>query len=187
MSGRLTLVCHASTEAVRAAVFPKDEPLDPRGRALAAALSSRLGRVDAAWTGPSLRARQTAAALRLDAAVEPALADIDLGRWAGHALSEIAAVEPDAVRAWTAEVGATPHGGESINDLLERVAPWLDARARDGRRTLAVTHAAVMRAALVLALDAKPLSFWRIDVAPLCRLELRRGSGTWRLRTIGPV
>jgi broad specificity phosphatase PhoE len=186
VSGRLTMICHASTAAVRAALFPADEPLEPLGQAQAAALPSHFGRVDVAWTGPSLRARQTAAALRLDAAVEPALRDIDLGRWAGHSLAEIEAAEPDAVRAWTREAGAAPHGGESIVALLARVAPWLDARARDDRRAVAVTHAAVMRAALVLAIDAKPLSFWRVDIAPLCRVELRAASGVWRLRSICP-
>lgn len=186
MNGRLTMLCHASTGAVRAAIFPRDEPLEPRGHAQAAALSSHLGGVDVAWTSPSLRACQTAEALRLDAAVEPLLGDIDLGRWAGHSLAEIESREPDAVRAWTTQADAAPHGGESIDDLLERVAPWLDARARDGRRAVAVTHAAVMRAAIILAIGARPLSFWRIDIAPLCRVDLRAGSGVWRLRSIRP-
>jgi broad specificity phosphatase PhoE len=184
MSGRLMMICSASTPSLRGAVFPADEPLDAQGHAQACALAGQLGRVDAAWTGPSLRARQTGDALQLHAVVEPVLRDIDLGRWTGHSLAEIAAAEPDAMRAWTTEPAAAPHGGETIAGVIERVRPWLDMCARDGRRGVAVTHAAVMRAAIILAIDAPPQSFWRIDIPPLCRVDLRANSGVWRLRSI---
>ena len=71
-----------------------------------------------------------------------------------------------------------------VMDLLSRIQPWLDAAAGDNRRAVAVTHASVIRAAIILAIDAKPVSFWRIDVAPLCRVELRVNAGHWRLRSI---
>ena len=151
---------------------------------MACEMASQLGRVDVAWTSPALRARQTAAALQLDAEVDPRLGDIALGRWAGHSLDEIAAAEPEAVRAWTSDPGAAPHGGESVIDLLSRIEPWLAAVAGDDRRAVAVTHASVIRAAIILAIDAKPVSFWRIDIAPLCRVELRMNAGHWRLRSI---
>ena len=79
MSVMLTLISHASTRAVRDVAFPMDEPLDPQGRAQAAALAGEIRRVDAAWTSPALRARQTADALTLSATIEPALRDIDYG------------------------------------------------------------------------------------------------------------
>jgi broad specificity phosphatase PhoE len=50
---------------------------------------------------------------------------------------------------------------------------------------VAVTHPAVIRAAIILALDAKPLSFWRIDIPPLYRVRLRGNSGRWTLLSIG--
>jgi hypothetical protein len=78
------MVSHASTDAVRDAAFPLDEPLDTGGEAKARALAASLRRVDAAWSSPALRARQTAVALGLDAATDPVLRDIDLGRWAGQ-------------------------------------------------------------------------------------------------------
>jgi broad specificity phosphatase PhoE len=181
------MVCHAATSAVRAAHFPLDEALDSRAHTMACEMAPQLGRVDVAWTSPALRARQTAAALQLDADVDPLLRDMELGRWAGHSLEEIAAAEPEAVRAWTSEPDAAPHGGESVMDLLSRIQPWLDATAGDDRRAVAVTHASVIRAAIILAIDAKPVSFWHIDVAPLCRVELRMNAGHWRLRSIEPA
>jgi broad specificity phosphatase PhoE len=187
MSVRLTLICHASTSAVREVAFPADEPLDVQGQAKASALGRELRRVDAAWTSPALRARQAAAALQLEAMVDPVLRDVDLGRWTGRSFAEIQEIEPDGIVAWTSQSDASPHGGESVIVLLERIAGWLDALKReDGKRVAAVTHPAVIRAAVVHAIDAKPMSFWRIDIAPLCRVSLQGNPRSWTLRSIRP-
>jgi broad specificity phosphatase PhoE len=185
MSIILTLISHASTRAVRDAAFPMDEPLDPQGRAKAAALAADRRRIDVALTSPALRARQTAEALQLDATVDPALRDIDLGRWAGLVLSDIQGTEPDAVADWISKTDAAPHGGESVADVLERIAPWLGSLSRGAKHVVAVTHPAVIRAAVILAIDAKPASFWRIDVAPLCRVRLSGNGFRWNLQSIG--
>lgn len=187
MSVRLTLICHGSTGAVREAAFPADEPLDPQGQARAAQLATAIRGVDAAWTSPALRAVQTAAALQLAAAVEPALRDIDLGRWAGHGFSDIQGSEPDAIAAWVSRSDAAPHGGESVEVLLRRVSGWLGELRGNDRRVVAVTHAAVIRAAIVLGIDAKPMSFWRIDIAPLCFVRLQGSGNRWTLRSIVPA
>jgi broad specificity phosphatase PhoE len=184
MSLRLLLICSASTNGVRSAAFPADEPLDAQGHTSAAALSGELGSFAIVRTSPALRARETAASLGLAASVDPALRDLDVGRWAGRPLTEIEAAEPAGLAAWTSDIDAAPHGGEAIAALLERTRLWLDAcRTRRGR-ILAVTHAAVIRAAVIHAIDAKPSSFWRIDVAPLCRADLRSNGERWVLRAL---
>jgi broad specificity phosphatase PhoE len=186
VSVRLTLICHAATPAVRSAAFPLDEAIDLRGEAKAAALAAGLGRVDTAWSGPELRTRQTAVVLRLDAAVDPALRDIDLGRWAGRSFSDVLAAEPASIAAWTGDSTAAPHGGESVDDLLRRVAPWLDRVRQDTGRFVAVTHPSVIRAAVTLAIDAGADSFWRIDAGPLCQVRLRGRRSRWTLRSLEP-
>ena len=60
MTRRLLLVRHASTDAVRAAAFGADEPLDDRGRVAAAQLSARLPRADEVLVSPARRAAETA-------------------------------------------------------------------------------------------------------------------------------
>jgi broad specificity phosphatase PhoE len=100
-------------------------------------------------------------------------------------LADIAAAEPEAVAAWLADPNAAPHGGESLTALVGRVADWLDSDRIRGR-TLAVTHAAVMRAAVVHVLGAPVRSFWRIDVAPLSIIELRRNGRRWTLHASQP-
>jgi broad specificity phosphatase PhoE len=179
MSLRLTLISHAATKATRAAIFPLDEPLEPESYAKAAAVAGGMGRVDGAWTSPALRAVQTAKALGLEAAIDPALRDIDLGQWAGKSLAELEAADPLGLARWMEDVSAAPHGGESVDRLLQRVSGWLDTVSRSTGRLVAVTHAAVIRAAAVIALDAHPQSFWRIDVEPLCFSRLQARGGRW--------
>ncbi len=184
MTAHLTLIAHAATRAVRDAAFPSDEPLDAQGHAKTAAAAA-LRRVDRAWTSPALRARQTASALQLDAVVETALRDIDFGAWSGHTMATVQAAAPEAVAAWLTDASAAPHGGESVADLLGRIAPWLQEVGRQEGRLVAVTHPSVIRAAILLALAAPPGSFWRIDIAPLCRVRLRGQAGRWTLLAIG--
>ena len=185
MTARVILICHGSTDAVRAARFPTDEPLDEFGLKGARPLAVGLPKVDRCWTSPELRTRQTARALELDAEIEPMLRDCDYGAWAGQTLDEIHAREPDAASAWLLDPAATPHGGESIAAVIRRVGQWLADEQERGQRAIVVTHPAVIRAAIVHAVEAVPQSFWRIDVAPLSVTRLSGRHGRWNLSAAG--
>ncbi|GGK66954.1 hypothetical protein Ppa06_23620 [Planomonospora parontospora subsp. parontospora] len=137
------------------------------------------GRGPAVLRAPERRCLQTAQALGLRAGPDPLLADWDHGRWRGMTLAEVEAAEPMELAAWLSDPEAAPHGGESVLDLLGRVAGWLSAAAPG--RTVAVTHPAVVRAAVVQVLDAPARSFWRVDAAPLARVALTGRGGHWRL------
>jgi broad specificity phosphatase PhoE len=186
MTTHLKLLCHASTDTVRNAAFPADEPLDAQGRRKLAALSSRLGHADHYLASPALRAAQTAESLGLDAVVEPLLRDCDYGRWAGRSFDETQRDEPAAIAAWLRDPAATPHGGESVVALIERMTAWLATQGAPGV-TIAITHAAIIRAALVVALQADPRSFWRIDVGPLTLARLSGAEGRWNLVSLGAL
>jgi broad specificity phosphatase PhoE len=184
MSVRLTLICHAATAATREAAFPADEPLDAQGQAAAAARAPGLRRVDAAWTSPAPRARQTATALGLAATVDDRLRDMDMGRWAGRLLADVERAEPSAMALWTGDAAAAPHGGESVVDVIARVGGWLDAMGHATGKVVAVTHPAIVRACVVVALGARPGAFWRIDIAPLGGAEFQGRAGAWTLRSL---
>jgi broad specificity phosphatase PhoE len=187
MHTRLTLVCAGATAATKAAAFPRDEPLETRSLAMVPELAKHLhlsGRVLAA---PSLAARQTAEILSHDVCKEEALADWNCGRWAGRRLAELEEKEPQALAQWLSDPDAAPHGGESLAGLCGRVASWLDARNGSERRIAAVTHAAVVRCAVVGSLGAPLLSFWRLDVLPLSVTELRGDGKRWHVRSFGAV
>jgi broad specificity phosphatase PhoE len=187
MTIRLKLLCHASTPAVRTAAFPCNEPLDVQGRRKLEALPHRLLRADRWFTSPALRATQTAEALNIDAAVAPQLRDCDHGRWAGRAFAAVQTEEPEAVAQWLRDPASAPHGGESIQALTERVGDWLEAQSATDGTSGAVTHAAIIRAAIVHAIGAELRSFWRIDVAPLSLARLNGGDGRWTLVSLGPM
>ncbi len=187
MTPRITLICHATTRAIRSATFGGDDSLDEVGKAKAERLAGRLGRVDHCWTSPALAARETAAALGLTAVADERLRNCDFGRWTGLRFQQVLLREPRKLVSWIRNPSSSPHGGESIPQLLERVAAWIVERGRDQGHTVAVTHAAVVRGAIVHVIQAQLPSFWRIDVLPLSQTELRTNGRRWVLRSIGPI
>lgn len=185
MTARLLLISHASTDAVRKSTFPVDEVLDQHGRTDAAALAGHLPRADRFWTSPELRTRQTAEALLVSASVQPMLRDCDYGKWSGQTFDDVYAQDPEAATAWLRDVGATPHGGELILSLMQRVAEWLAEKQTQHQQSIVVTHATIIRAAIIHAIEATPQSFWRIDIAPLSMTRLSGANGRWNLVSAG--
>jgi broad specificity phosphatase PhoE len=178
---RLTLVSHAMTDAMAAGRFPADEPLNDIGcRQAKAVVGLDVPNDTRLFAGPERRARQTAQLLGLDAAVQPRLADLDCGAWRGRALDEL---DRDDLAGWLTDPARAPHGGESIVVLIDRVAGWLASLTQGATvPTVAVTHPAVIRAAIVLALDAPPKSFWRIDIAPAGKTAMHFRGDRWTVR-----
>ncbi|MQY27857.1 histidine phosphatase family protein [Nocardia aurantia] len=178
---RLTLVTHAITDAVQAARFPADEPLNALGRRAAdrAAGLPCATHPDLIRLAPELRATETAAALRLPGEIDPALADLHHGRWAGTSMDTVPAED---LTAWLTDPEFRGHGGESLTDLLDRVRAWLDRTVEEPGRIVAVTHPAIARACVLIALDSPARSFWRLDIPPLSVTTLHhRGTG-WTVR-----
>lgn len=180
MSSRLLLISHAATSATRRAGFPLDESIDRTGAPVPAVLP----RADRLWRGPESRALETASLFGVAAELEPLLRDIDLGTWSGRSFEEMLTEDPAAIAQWTSDTAAAPHGGESVEDLIVRVTPWLEQQNREGGRIIAFTHPAIIRAAIVLALGASANGFWRIDIGPLTRVDLRGDGRRWNLREI---
>jgi len=187
MTTRLHLLCSASTLSTRGAAFPKDAPIDEMGRKGLSKFSGRAPSCDEALRSPALCAAQTAEGLALDAMPESALRDCDFGRWAGRALTEIQSQEPDALAEWLRNPEAAPHGGESFAVVMKRIGGWMDDLPAESRSILAITHAAVIRAAIAHALGAGPHAVLHVDVAPLTRVMISGGAGRWRLGAIIPV
>ena len=182
MTTRLTLISHAPTQAQRRAAFPADESLEEQEFAKVAALGWKAPRLQRIWSAPERQTQQTAQALGLSAAIAPELRDCDYGAWRGREFDELQSAAPEGVVAWLTDVAASPHGGESIIDLIHRVGSWLDEQ-RDAGHTLAVTHPAVIRGAIVYALQAPAQTFWRIDIAPLSLTDLRFNGTVWTVRS----
>ncbi|WP_245454144.1 histidine phosphatase family protein [Aquabacter cavernae] len=181
---RLTLLCHAAAARTQPVTFPEDRPLDEDVRSQLPQGGTRFSKAGRCLTSPLLRARQTAEGLGLVAEEEDALRDLHLGRWEGRALHDIHAAEPEAVAAWLSDPEAAPHGGESRAALRVRISDWLGVQVGTRGHTLCVTHAAVIRAAVLLMLDAPADAFFRLDVEPLSLTEISHDGRRWALRSL---
>ena len=183
MAVRLDLLAHGATAATRLARFPDDESLDATAVGAKFRASQAYDRV---LTSPGRAAVETAQALGVDSSIDPMLRDCDYGRWRGQRSRNVAQNEPESFAVWLSDPNATPHDGESVASLVERLKTWLDAGLlRDGA-VLAITHAPVVRASVVAALGLPNSAFWRIDVAPLSFVRMSGRAERWNLSALGP-
>lgn len=183
MATSLLLLCAGATALSRSGGFSgPGDALDPAGLRDAAAchLPARFGR--AAMSSPAVSARETAAAMGLAGGVEPALADINHGAWAGLAF---AGLDEAALGQWLADPTRGAPGGESMAAVQARVGAWLGDIAQAQRAVCAITHAVPIRAALAVALGLPLQATLAIDVAPLSRTMLSF-NGRWRLQALIP-
>jgi broad specificity phosphatase PhoE len=130
-----------------------DRPLTRRGREQAERLAEELAseRLDAIYTSPLRRARETAAIIalphRLDPVPVPELQEIDVGRWSGLSRCEVESTFPDAFRRWVGG-GEGWEDGESYPQMVRRVLTavrQIAAQHPDGR-ILVVSHGGPIRA-----------------------------------------
>lgn len=133
-----------------------DLPADAvASRAAAEALAAQLPTGLAAYASPLLRCQQLAQglrALRPDLRIQDdaRLREMDFGAWEGLRWTDIPRAEFDH---WLADFADAPPAGngETVRALMARVAQaWADWQT-SGCDALWVTHAGVMRAALLLS------------------------------------
>lgn len=186
MPRRLLLLAHAETNAMRQAVFADREDLNAAGVASLSVLPSIVPSRAEILSSPALAARSTAACLGANE-IDQALRDLDAGAWAGRPLAEIAERDPKDLTQWISDPGWSGHGGESVQALVARIGGWLEQRRTQAGVVMAVTHASIVRAALVATLDAPGTAFWRIDVPPLACLTLGTDGRRWSFRALEPI
>lgn len=118
-------------------------------------------------SSPLSRCLQTAAALGLDADVDPRLIEMDWGDFQGHTIEALRRRGGAAFRTEESRgLDFRPPGGESPRDVQARLAPLLAELAAQARPTLAVTHRGVIRAIYARAAG------WNMTGRPPHRLEL---------------
>lgn len=181
---RLLLLRHGQTEfsAQRRYSGRGNPALNDVGRRQAGAAARYLaqrGGIGAVFSSPLQRAYDTAAmaakALGLDVAVDDDLIETDFGAWDGLTFAEAAERDPELHTRWLRDSSATPPGGESFDDVLDRVL-WVRERivaAHQGSTVLVVSHVTPIKMLLRLALDAGPGIMYRLhlDLASLSIAE----------------
>jgi broad specificity phosphatase PhoE/ribonuclease HI len=186
----LLLVRHGRTPLTEAGRFSgrdgEDPPLSVAGEqdaervaqvvALLGGPGGLLADVDrpkAVVCSPMVRTRQTAsvvaARLALPVETDEEWIEAGFGAWEGLTYGEIVRRYPGEVAAWQGSATvAPPGGGESLDDLVERVAAARNRvlRAHAGTTVVVVTHATPVRAVLQDALAAGPQALWRLRITP---------------------
>jgi broad specificity phosphatase PhoE len=166
---------------MKAGYFPAgDEPAEPIS-GLTLTLATEGSRV---LTSPARAACETAKAIARSYEVSRAFDDLDHGRWRGQSIKYIAVREPESIAAWLSDPSAAPHGGESIAMLVERIARALeDLDPRADGQVIVVTHAIVVKAALVHVLGLPLVALFRMDLTPLSSTELDYDGG-WSVHPV---
>jgi broad specificity phosphatase PhoE len=178
MAQRLLVVAHAPTAHAPTLVFgDTGEPYTQEVRRLN-------GRVAAWFSGPETACQVTAAPLGGEAVGLEDLRECDFGAWTGRTLVDVAFEDPGALEIWLRDPHATPHDGESLAELINRIGRVLDDHPWPEGRSVAVVSPLVARAAAVHALGAPPEVIFHIDLAPLGRLLISRSDHIWRLRAL---
>ena len=183
MATQLTMLCCAATAASRVGAFPaRDEPLDDAGldKARQRSIAPEPAVV---LRSPARAAGETAAATGFTATVEDRLADMDFGVWEGRSLAEIHMTQPQELERWITQPERGAPSGETLDQVRQRVRPWLAAMERTDRRVLAITHAAIVRAVLAEALELPDRSAMRFDIAPLSAVRLSFNR-EWRMQEL---
>jgi len=165
---RLPLVRHPGTASTRHAVVPADEPAaEPLPD-----LNGWLGRSGTVVTSPARRCRIGCVP------VDPRLRAWDLGDWTGRPLGDLDLVS------WRTDPAFAGHGGESLLALAERVRALLADWRGDSGRLAVVTHAPVIKMAVVQALHAPVETVWDLDVPPASSTELHSTPSGWRVTRV---
>jgi probable phosphoglycerate mutase len=172
---RLFLIRHALTEVTGRLLIGRlnGYPLSEKGRLQAAQLAERMAgvRLAAIYASPLERTWETAQALAATRNGPPishnGIIEVDYGSWSGRSLASI-----QRLKAWQM-VRISPSrvrfpGGESLTEMKARTVQACEELAnRHGKSSVAmVTHADIIRAAVVHYLGSPFDLFTRMAVAP---------------------
>ena len=167
-----------------------DSPLTGHGRRQAARLGELLGpgsfvsSVSRLISSPLDRARSTAAALGLGVPVEvdERWVEVDYGKFDGEKLTDVPA---EVWRAWRADPGYRPPGGETLSEMGARVRMACDELFRsdgEGARAqsdvVVVSHVSPIKAAVGWAIGAGDEVAWRLWLATASMTVIGWGQGT---------
>jgi probable phosphoglycerate mutase len=178
MPTRMFLVRHGATSLTAEDRFAgsTDVPLSDEGRRQAASLAERLGNqsIDAIYASPLERALETARILAAPHGLrpigDPALLEIDYGRWEGLTREEVQAAFSAEYAIWEEDpFTVAPAGGESGLNVLNRALPFVRqiVERHRHRSVVVVAHKGTVRLliASLLGFDVRGYRD-RLDYSP---------------------
>jgi broad specificity phosphatase PhoE len=184
----ILVIRHGETAWNRDEVFRgrADVPLSERGREQARLLGGALaGRpIEAVYSSPLSRARETAAPLAeaagLEVAADDRLVDMSFGEWEGVPRAEVEERWGELYEMWVRapEEFRAPRG-ESLAEVLARAWPAMEEIASRHEVAAVVSHRVVCKVVLCEALGSGAAGFWRVRVDTASVSVLERGERGW--------
>lgn len=187
---RMLLLRHGQTELSRQRRYsgrgnPELTDVGRRQAQDAARYLSAKGGISAVVSSPLARAHETAKAaadaLGLPVTVDDDLIETDFGEWEGLTFSEAAERHPEIHGRWLRDTSLAAPGGESFDEVSERVRRVRDRLIADhGESTvLVVSHVTPIKTLLRVALDAGASVLHRLhlDLASLSIAEFYPDNG----------
>ncbi len=159
--------------------------LADEGRAQAEIAAERIGalkRVDAIYSSPLERAKETAAPIAkardLRTVVDRGLFECDFGEWTGRELKDLMKL-PEWQTVQRAPSTFRFPGGESFTEMQTRMVSTLDRlrQAHPGGTVVCVSHADTIKAAVAHALGTHIDLFQRIVISPASVTAIAWGAG----------
>ena len=165
-----------------AGLSPKtDAPLTDTGVRQAVAAAKRLASagIDAIVASPLQRtvrtAEEVAAVTGVPVLTDEGFRETDFGAWDGLTFAEVRERWPSELTTWLADPSVAPPGGESFDQVSERVTAALHRilAERAHQTVLIVSHVTPIKTLVAAALLAPPAALYRmhLDVAALCEID----------------
>ena len=165
-----------------AGLSPKtDAPLTDTGIRQAVAAAKRLASagIDAIVASPLQRtvrtAEEVAAVTGVPVLTDEGFRETDFGAWEGLTFASVRERWPSEVTTWLADPSVAPPGGESFDQVSERVTAALHRilAERADQTVLIVSHVTPIKTLVAAALLAPPAALYRmhLDVAALCEID----------------
>ena len=196
---RIVLVRHGHVDWIAPERFRgrAELALSDLGRRQAQALANYIAKtwkLDAIYTSPLGRCRDTGAAIAAPFKLEPQVAgglcDIDYGEWQGLTREQAKERWPDEIELWF----RAPHlavipGGETLPVLLSRAAAALRKilRVHNSGTVVLVGHDSVNRVLLLFALELPLWKYWHLRQDPCGLNELFFENDTFVIRSINQI
>jgi ribonuclease H / adenosylcobalamin/alpha-ribazole phosphatase len=181
----LVLVRHGHTKATEKDVLAGGDGSDPElselGQLDAAAAASaipglldyfKLPPASRVIHSPMVRTTQTAQRIGLELglslSVDERLREIGFGSWNGKEMTTVTSEDPDFVKSWQGSMTHKPQGGESINELVQRIEPVIAelAEKASGETVVLVSHMMPVRTISALSAKGAQNLFWSTNFSP---------------------
>jgi len=158
-----------------------DAQLTDTGIRQAVAAAKRLASagIDAIVASPLQRtartAEEVAAVTGVPVTTDEGFRETDFGAWEGLTFAEVRERWPSELTTWLADPSVLPPGGESFDQVSERVTVALHRilAERAHQTVLVVSHVTPIKTLVAAALLAPPAALFRmhLDVAALCEID----------------